>query len=74
MMQFPDESARDAADEEKEMAFFRPWAEAMVQAELSRAAFDQMWERIKIKLDDLHKVEALLTDTFGPDAEMVEER
>jgi hypothetical protein len=64
----------EAEKEGDDEAFFAPWAEAMVKAEVSRGMLDQMWERIKIKLDDLHKVEQLLDDTFGPDAEMVEER
>jgi hypothetical protein len=34
-------------------AYFGPWAEAMVKAEVSRGMLDGMWERIKIKLDDL---------------------
>lgn len=54
-------------------AFFAKWVREMVRAETSRADFDGMWERIKVKLDDLHKIERLLADVFGADADMVEE-
>jgi hypothetical protein len=64
----------DAEQEADDEAFFGPWAEAMVKAEVSRGMLDQMWNRIKIKLDDLHKVEQLLIDTFGPDGSMVDEK
>jgi hypothetical protein len=53
-------------------AYFGPWAEAMVKAEVSRGMLDGMWERIKIKLDDLAKVEQLIGDVFGHRARMVE--
>jgi hypothetical protein len=69
MTTWSDDSDREAADE----AFFGPWAEAMVKAEVSRGMLDQMWERIKVKLDDLHKVEQLIADTFGHRARMVDE-
>lgn len=54
-------------------AFFASWAEAMVKAEVSLGMLDQMWERIKVKLDDLHKVEQLLAEVFGHRARMVDE-
>lgn len=46
-------------------AFFAPWAQAMVKAEVSRGQLDQIWERIKIKLEDLGKVEQLIADIWG---------
>jgi hypothetical protein len=52
-------------------AYFGPWAEAMVRAEVSRGQLEGMWERIKIKLDDLGKVEQLIGDVFGHRARMV---
>lgn len=69
-----DDWAYDPEKEADDEAFFAPWVEAMVKAEASRGMLDDMWARIKIKLEDLHKVEALLDDTFGPDAQMVEEK
>lgn len=51
--------------------FFAEWAAAMVKAEVSHGQFDQMWERIKIKLDDLYKVEQLIADVW-PRSRMVE--
>jgi hypothetical protein len=44
----------------------------MVRAEVSRGMLDGMWERIKVRLDDLAKVELLLDTVFGAGARMVE--
>lgn len=52
------------ADTEDE-GFFAPWAEAMVKAELSRGALEDMWTRIKVRLDDLGKVDRLIADVWG---------
>lgn len=62
----------DYGDESDDDRFFAPWAEAMVRAEVSRGMLDGMWERIKIRLDDLKKVESLIADVFGASARMVE--
>lgn len=70
MMEWSEDSERQAAEDE---AFFAPWAEAMVKAEISRGQLDEMWERIKVKLDDLHTVEQLIADVFGHRARMVDE-
>lgn len=51
--------------------FFAPWAQEMVRAEVSRGMLDQMWSRVKIRLDDLGKVEQLIADVFGHRARMV---
>lgn len=67
------EWTEDSEKEAEEQRFFAPWAEAMVRAEVSRGQLDQMWERIKVKLDDLGKVEQLIADVFGHRARMVDE-
>jgi hypothetical protein len=59
------------SEELDDEAFFAPWAEAMVRAEVSRGMLDGMWERIKIRLDDLGKVDQLIADVFGHRARMV---
>lgn len=65
--------SEDAESEAEAERFFAPWAEAMVKAEVSRGMLDQMWERIKVRLDDLHKVDELIADVFGHRARMVDE-
>jgi hypothetical protein len=59
-------------DEISDEAFFAPWAEAMVRAEVSRGMLEGMWDRIKIKLDDLGKVEQLIADVWGHRTWMVD--
>lgn len=61
-------------EELDDQAFFAPWAQAMVKAEVSRGMLDGMWERVKIRLDDLGKVEQLIADVFGHRTWMVEEK
>lgn len=61
----------DAETEADDEAFFVPWAKEMVRAEVSRGMLDGMWDRIKIRLDDLGKVDQLIADVFGHRARMV---
>lgn len=75
MNQWSDDPDTDAENE----AFLLPWIRAMVAAEVTRPDVDQLWARIKAKLDELHAiedrlaVEALLRGVYGPGARMVEE-
>lgn len=69
MIEWTEDSEREA----EEQRFFGPWAEAMVKAEVSRGQLEEIWDRIKVKLDDLGKVEQLIADVFGHRARMVDE-
>jgi hypothetical protein len=67
-----DEHVTRTPEELTDEAYFGPWAEAMVKAEVSRGMLDGMWERIKIKLDDLGKVDQLIADVWGHRTWMVD--